>query len=291
MALLVALVGMLVAVLAVSLASDEADAQDRGTRASGLNGPERVYGLTDNDDLLLFDGDRPKEIQSRKPIKGLADGDELVGIDFRPATLALYGLGRQGNVYLVNEVSGRARLVTTLKTSGGEPVELTGKRFGVDFNPTVDRLRIVSDADQNLRADVETGTTTVDANLSYSTLGAPNPVVTGVAYTNNKPSAFGGTTTIYYIDSGASSLNTSASPNSGVMTVVGNLGGPTQRLVGFDIVSRGSGNAAYASLKPPDKRSGFYSINLTSGAASLIGPIGGTPGNLIDDIAIPIGQI
>ena len=78
-------------------------------------------------------------------ISGLQTDTKLVGIDYRPATGALYGLGDRGGVYVVNPMSGRARLRARLN------VALEGTQFGVDFNPTVDRLRIVSDTGQNLR--------------------------------------------------------------------------------------------------------------------------------------------
>ena len=34
---------------------------------------------------------------------------------------------------------------------------LAGSDFGFDFNPTVDRIRLISDADQNLRLNPMTG--------------------------------------------------------------------------------------------------------------------------------------
>ena len=43
---------------------------------------------------------------------------------------------------------------------------LSGTAFGVDFNPMADRLRVVSDAEQNLRANADTGATTTDATLN-----------------------------------------------------------------------------------------------------------------------------
>ena len=57
---------------------------------------------------------------------------------------------------------------------------LSGTAFGVDFNPMADRLRIVSDTEQNLRANVDTGATTTDATLNRGAFA-----VTAAAYTNN----------------------------------------------------------------------------------------------------------
>ena len=113
-----------------------------------------IVGLTAGGRLVCFEENRPRRANVIGRISGLQTDTKLVGIDYRPATGALYGLGDRGGVYVVNPMSGRARLRARLN------VALEGTRFGVDFNPTVDRLRIVSDTGQNLRANVDDGTTT-----------------------------------------------------------------------------------------------------------------------------------
>ena len=91
------------------------------------------------------------DIRFRTSISGLADGEVLVGIDFRPATGVLYGVGRIGNsgdgqLYTIDVDSGLATPVVDVRT-----IPLSGVTFGVDFNPVPDLLRIVSDAGQNQR--------------------------------------------------------------------------------------------------------------------------------------------
>ncbi len=62
---------------------------------------------------------------------------------------------------------------------------LSGTTFGVDFNPAADRLRIVSDAGQNLRHNVNpNGVTLADGTLNY-TAGTPASGIVAAAYTNN----------------------------------------------------------------------------------------------------------
>ena len=46
-------------------------------------------------------------------------------------------------------------------------IVLTGTAFGVDFNPTVDRLRVVGDDGQNLRINVDNGVATADGSLNF----------------------------------------------------------------------------------------------------------------------------
>jgi hypothetical protein len=46
---------------------------------------------------------------------------------------------------------------------------LNGSSFGFDFNPTVDRIRVQSDADQNLRLNPATGAlAATDTTLSFA---------------------------------------------------------------------------------------------------------------------------
>ena len=75
----------------------------------------------------------------------------LIGIDHRPATGVLYGVGELGGLYTIDAGTGVASKVAQMS------VVPSGTTFGVDFNPTVDRLRVVSDTQQNLRVDVTTG--------------------------------------------------------------------------------------------------------------------------------------
>ena len=83
----------------------------------------------------------------------------LVGIFFRPANGSIYGLGNAGGLYVLDPAGNRPELKARLN------VALEGRSFGLDFNPTVDRLRVISDSGQNLRITVDTGAVTVDGFL------------------------------------------------------------------------------------------------------------------------------
>lgn len=288
----IALLGLLAGLLLVAIVgtrdagAQDAGAQDLASKAAGRNGPERVYALTRGDDLLRFDGDEPGTVRDRVSVNGLG-GDSLVGVDFRPANGLLYGVSRGGGVYLIRPDNGRAQRVSTLRTDAGQRVALQGQNFDVDFNPTVDRLRIVSDADQNLRANVGTGETIVDGDLRYGGTGA-DPRVTAVAYENSRAGAFGGETEIYYLETNLDRLTTAADANSGVMSTVGGLRVAAGSLAGFDIVTRNGMNAGYAALQPGGGPSGFYNVDRSTGQAKRIGPIGNNSD--VESIAIPIGQ-
>ena len=162
-----------VAVLAVSgvtggVAAAGEDGSDRGrergrpdcssTSRRGRAGLLAVVGLTADGRLICFNEYEPSDARSIGRVVGLTGDSALVGIDYRPASGELVGLGDAGGVYSIDSTSGSA----TKKSQ--HSVTLTGTSFGVDFNPTVDRLRITSDG-QNLRANVDTGATLVAAAL------------------------------------------------------------------------------------------------------------------------------
>lgn len=231
---------------------------------------EPIFGLTLNNSLMTFDSATPSSVSAPLPVTGLAPGTTLVGIDFRPADRQLVGVGQTGAtgaVYLINPGTGAATLINTVPA-------LTGTAFGVDFNPVPNALRIVSDANQNLRITLGGGgVVNVDGTLNP---GDPN--VVGAAYSNNFPGA--AQTTLYVIDSGTDQLLTQGSPggapispNTGTLLDVGALGFNTSDLVGFDI-SRDTA-IAYASLTVPGGPSGLFTVDLSTGAATLVGAIGG----------------
>jgi hypothetical protein len=248
-----------------------------------------VFGITSTNNLVSFNSADPATLLSTIAVTGLATGDSIVGIDFRPATGQLYALGSLSNLYTINIQTGSATQIgTTFATA------LTGTEFGFDFNPTVDRIRVVSDSEQNLRLHPVTGAVVMaDSNLDYAA-NDPNddadPNIVGAAYTNNRFAAT--TTTLYDIDSNLNILVTQGgpggnpSPNLGGLFTVGALNVNPSSTVGFDISS--SGAAFAAIVLEGESSSKFYFINLSTGAASLVGSIGGT--DAIRDIAVALDR-
>lgn len=240
-----------------------------------------VYALTDENDLLSFNSSDPATQLSGGAISGLATNDDLIGIDIRPSTGVLYAVGSSGIIYTINTTTFAATQIQQLN-NGVSPLALSGTRFGFDFNPVADRLRIVSDTEQNLRVNVDTGLTLVDGALAYGT-PTPNPSVVGAAYTNSLPGS--GSTALYVLDSRNDALAIQNPPNAGVLTAVGSLTANVSALVGFDIYSTGFTNTGYAALQNIAMGiSQFYSVNLATGGVSLVGEIGG--GDLIDGLAV-----
>lgn len=251
----------------------------QGASAQMTSG-DKIYGLTGSDRLISFNKMAPERILSDVPIGGLEPDETIVGMDFRPANGRLYAVGSTSQVYAVMLRTGMARPV-----GGPFTPALDGTSFGVDFNPTVDRIRLVSDADQNLRLDPNTGATAAtDIALQYGATdpnAGTDPNVVGAAYTNNMAGAT--TTTLYDIDSGLNALVRQDPPNNGTLVTEGPLGVNTTGQVGFDIAP---GYGALAAMRPEGMKSRLYKINVTTGDATKIGPIGS--GRNIKDIAIPL---
>ncbi len=238
-----------------------------------------AFGVTTGNNLIRFNTARPNTIIGTTAITGLQAGENILGIDVRPATGQLFGLGSTNRIYAINQQTGAATAVGGLLTT-----TLSGTDFGFDFNPVPDRIRIVSDADQNLRANPNDGTNVVDVTLAYAVgdvNAAQNPTVTGAAYINS----FGGstTTTLYDIDSNLDILAIQNPPNNGTLNTVGSLGVNTTNQVGFDIST--NGNFAFAAFQiTGETTSKLFRINLTTGSASIIAPIGSA--EIVRDIAV-----
>lgn len=245
-----------------------------------------VFGLSTRNQLVRFDSATPFNLTQASFISGLAANEALVGIDFRPANGMLYGVGSFGNLYTLNTANAVASYVSTI-TVNGSPVSLNGVEFGVDFNPAADRLRLVSDLDMNLRINVATGVAIVDGTLSNS--GGGNPNIVGSAYTNNDNDPGTGTT-LYNLDSFSDMLTIQNPPNAGTQVNVGMLGMDISALAGFDILTDGATNTAYAALQAQGgSGSSFYTIDLGTGLATAIGTIGNSQSSdalAIRDIAV-----
>jgi Domain of unknown function (DUF4394) len=240
-------------------------------RAATADAAELFYGVDTQNRLVSFTGDGPSSI-TRRPFTGLAAGEQIVGLDVRPAGNQLYALSSASRLYRVDPVAGG---VTSIGTSAFAPA-LGGTTFGFDFNPTVDRIRVTGDGGQNLRLNPETGgTAAVDGTLAYAAGDAgagATPRIVASAYTNSVAGAT--TTQLYNLDAARNTLVLQNPPNNGTLVTVGPLGAEVGDVTAFDIAP--SDGTAYAALELPGNRSSqLYRINLTTGTATAVGRIGG----------------
>jgi hypothetical protein len=233
-------------------------------------------GLTTDNRIVSFDTAAPGQLLSSVQVVGLQPGELLLAIDYRPFNGLLYAISTTSHAYFVLS-TGQATPVGPVF----DPV-LTGTAFGIDFNPTVDRLRIVGNSEQNMRWNPVTG-----AIVASDTPLSPVGDVVAAAYTNNEAGATA--TTLFGIDSGTDQLvgiggaDGFPSPNGGAVTPIGPLGVDTSERAGLD-VPLGASTTAFAALTVGGV-SQLHGVNLATGAATLIGAIGPS-GTAIADIAV-----
>lgn len=251
--------------------------------------PDTIFAITPANTLIRFNAGRPGQVESSQKISGLAAGENLLGIDFRPANGRLYAAGSSGRLYTLDTGTGAATAVGT----GNFAALVRSETLGFDFNPASDRIHIADGTGSNFRLHPETGDlidgnsmlagVQPDAGLGYARedvhFGRITRVV-GVAYTNG-PGAR--ETTSFAIDSAQGTLVTlgrpegttpakpPSAPYEGRLFSVGRLGVQSGTPAGFDIhpVRR----SAYASLREREF-SALYRINLATGEAQRIGVIG-----------------
>ena len=226
-------------------------------------------------------------MRAQKNIQGLEAGVELLAIDFRSTTGALYALGDNSRIYTIDV---NTSVATAIGAAPFSPA-LSGTAFGFDFNPTVDRIRVVSNTGQNLRLNPDTGAlAAMDSMIAFTAADAnagSTPRVTAVAYTNpdNNPAT---PTTLYDIESMLDLLATQAPPNNGRLNTVGPLGVNATDIAGFDITLVGASNVAYlatgSGLKGKNHNH-LVQVDLMSGATTDLGRLG--HGKKVRGIAIP----
>ncbi|MBA4285151.1 MAG: hypothetical protein C0434_06420 [Xanthomonadaceae bacterium] len=237
----------------------------------------RVHALTTDNHLLSF-GQANNVFQPNTAtdlaITGLGDGEDLLGIDVRPANGLLYGISSLNRVYVINTTTGLATLASTLAADAADTsapfVSVpAGANFGVDFNPVPDRLRVVDTVGNNLRINVGTGATTTDGAIN----GAATSGVIASAYLNSYAGATA--TTLYNLD--ATTLFTQTPPNDGTLVTVGATGVTAVGDAGLDIAG-GANGLVLAAIRTSAGAgpSSLYRISLATGAATPIGVVDGT---------------
>lgn len=257
-----------------------------------------IYAVDSANNLLVFSSDQAAA-PATFAIEGLAAGDDIVGLDFRPQNGFLYGLGfndATGDLTLYNiaiqaaPAPNASSVFATAVGAANDDVFAPGTTFGFDFNPAVDRIRIVSSDGRNLRMNPNTGAYVQnDGDLNGGAESA-----SGAAYTNSVPNTT--VTSLYVIDSASSSLYLQNPPNDGTLTDGVAITENGEELtfssaLGFDIASNVS---APANNEAPTSgqatailnvggASYLYVIDLNSGEASNLGEI---EGNEIRGLAV-----
>ena len=270
---------------------------------------ELIYGITQPNstevpavNLVSFQSSTPGTITTIGPLSGVVAGQGVRSIDFRPANGQLYAISSNAaaaQIYTVN-------LTTAALTPVGPGFTLGTSTFTsveIEFNPSVDRIRVVTAASgtsgltNNFRVNPNTGLLlATDTNLAYASTdpqtGDLSFNIIGTAYSNN----ISGTsvTTLYGWDFNEDDLvtignvnGTPNSPNTGLMFTVFNPA-PAFRTfnaaLGMDI----SGVTGTLYVTHDDPATGtsmnFYTLDKTTGAETLVGAY--PAGTFISDISV-----
>jgi hypothetical protein len=232
-----------------------------------------AVGITPGAELVRYDTDTPGTILERHAITGLQSGETIKGLDVRPATGQLYALGivsaanDSGRIYVIDPGTGAATQVgtTPFKTN------LQSTEYGIDFNPAVDRIRVVNRGEDNVRVYPDTGElVTTDANLTPGDIDA-------IAYDQNND----GTpqTTLWGYDSGTDRVvriggvnggPPEASPNSGMVATPFGAGSgiSTTGRAEMDFAPGGNG---FMTGQTAGSVYSLYTLNMSAGTVTLVG--------------------
>jgi Domain of unknown function (DUF4394) len=258
------------------------------TETLGPPAKEMIYAVTAGNRLIQFNAGQPQKLLGNKALSGLLPQDQLLGIDYRVAKGQLFGLGASGQLYRINPADASVSAI-------GSPSALPKKgasEWGVDFNPTVDRIRVVNDVGFNLRLHPDTGAIVdanaeqpgvqLDARLAYDAGDANSgkaPTLVAAGYTYNKDNdkittnyALDGKLGILVHQGSKEGVMPMVSPNSGRLYTVGSLGIGTFERATLDISDLS--NAAYTAVTR-GAVSSWYRIDLANGRATLIGTVAG----------------
>ena len=264
---------------------------------------EALLGVTQGPtpEMVRIDAAAPQSPAARAPVAGLLAGEVVEAIDQRPATGQILVLTSVNRVLLLDPATGAL-------AQPGPPLDpalfAAGQASGIDVNPTVNRLRLVNVADENLRFDpllfapVDGDPVAgVQPDTPLAFIGTdPNagadPAVVASAYDRNDNDP-GTATTLFGIDSALDALvrqgavNGNAgdvpgggSPNLGLLTTIGPLGVDGDGATSFDIAGPpgGTGTGWAAIRRVGEAASTLYAIDLSPGPvaarASAAGAIG-----------------
>ncbi|REH37701.1 uncharacterized protein DUF4394 [Paraperlucidibaca baekdonensis] len=267
--------------------------------------PANAYLLTSNNRIIGVDLDDTEfartvaaiaqNTSTTSSVNALDVGEEILDIDYRNAEGLLYGLtrvGSEGRIILIDPINGtvfrRGRLVIVGDASAMPPttdqniVLNPNTNYTIDFNPAVDKLRILGSDGTNLRVTIDANssvtaaTPTIAATLQDDSLNCGTPaatgcteplVLTGAAYTDER--SMTPPTRLFGMDT----RNTYAlNANAGTVTTVRALGvSGVTRVNGYDInPSNEQGVAVFTIASTPSVYAVDSTLNATTSAATFL---------------------
>lgn len=240
--------------------------------AAALPAAGQTVVATTGTQLVVTSPTAPGTAQRTVTVSGLPAGVTLTEIDQDPTNRrTLFGVTTTGQVLRINPVTGAT--IAVPGNTGQTGVVAAG------VNPTNNGLRIVSPTTRaNIAFNTTTGAVTTQTPVAYAVGDAGAGTAPRVVAAGYTPAPFGGTTTLYVIDSARGVLatqgNVGGAPagfGSGQLFTVGALGVTTTDAAALRVAQ---GGQAYATLTNGGVTS-LYLLNTTTGAATLVGALPG----------------
>jgi hypothetical protein len=224
------------------------------------------WAVNTSNTLARYDSSTPGSALFSTAITGLVGSDGVTAdafgqiADITYVGTTLYGIDGNANLYTLNTSSGAATLVSSTFSPAGFDL-------GIAYDPFLSGggLRVVTDSAENFSATLG-GTFTAGNNVFVGTgVGDVNQGVeldfSGLAIDAD----FG---TGYAFDANLDTLFVTYDANFEEFFTVGLLGGDFTALASFDWVD---GSTLIAALSTDSVESALYSIDATTGVATLIG--------------------
>jgi hypothetical protein len=276
-----------------------------------------VVGLGASGTTLVRFQTKTPGTSTTQALGAIGAGETMVAVAWRPQTGQLYGLGvnagsNAATLYLIDPQTGVATVVggaggIAYTNGAGTPIDLppASSGWGIDFNPTADRVRIVAGGGLNARANPTNGAPVdgdfgagggsvfgVNPDGPHNGMSAGGIGASAASYTNAYTQTLtGGPTTLYVLDPGSNQLAIQTPPNAGTLTSgrpVTEAGSaldftPSAGLdipgeVGVSVSNSAATGSAIALLKVGGVDR-IYNLNLATGAATALGT---APGGLSD---------
>jgi len=241
--------------------------------------PAVLFALTNSQRLQTIDTANPGVLLGSVSLHGMVDpGERITDIDIRPGNGWLYGRSDHGRIYTIDAGTGAV-------TPVGGPVAF-GARVATAFNPLTDQL---------LFDTFSGGSTAINPNDgSVASVGASSflggdvfqgltPRLSALAFANTGPLA----TQAFGIDPATDTLVTATgTPALGQFRTVGSLGIDVSNVTGFTIDP--VTGAAFATFQPAGGTASYLSfVNLATGAATVLGPVGPSGPMILSIAAAP----
>ncbi|MBA3828844.1 MAG: DUF4394 domain-containing protein [Taibaiella sp.] len=161
-----------------------------GSGSSSVNG-QLMAALTLNlRNVIFFDSYNPGTIRNMISLSGMASGQTMMAIAYRPADRRLYGIGYNATtttyqLYLIDTATGN---VSAIGSAGTWNMGAATDNMGFAYNPVNDRIHITGNAGMNVELNGSNGSLiSNDSSFTYASgdahAGATSDI-RSIAYTN-----------------------------------------------------------------------------------------------------------